>query len=140
MEEISITINGVRYDGVLNSDLLSCRSCELRKLCDNGDFYNQTICEKFNITPSAIIFKKSISKLEEMERIKNELKNKLKELSKDELVDIVADTYILYMYASAQNLLSVSNRVEKCIKDVCTDLQKIENLNEQKINDNLFKQ
>ena len=74
-----------------------------------------------------------------MERLKNELRNTLKKLSKDELVDIIVGTYILYVYASTQNLLSVSNRVEECIKDVCTDLQKTENLNEQKINDNLFK-
>lgn len=74
-----------------------------------------------------------------MERLKNELRNTLKELSKDELVDIIADTYILYVYASTKKLLSSSNRVEKCIKDVCTDLQKIENLNKQEINDNLFK-
>lgn len=70
MEEISITINGVRYDGVHNSDLHSCRSCELRKLCDNGDFYNQTICEKFNITPSAIIFKKSMTIANETKAIR----------------------------------------------------------------------
>lgn len=62
--------------------------------------------------------------MEEMERLKNELRNKLKELSKDKLVDIIADTYILYVYASAKNLLSVPNRVEECIKNVCTDLQK----------------
>ena len=74
-----------------------------------------------------------------MERIKNELRNKLKELSKDELVDTVADIFLIYVYASEKNLLSVSNRVEECIKDVCTDLQKTVDLNEQKINDNLFK-
>ena len=73
-----------------------------------------------------------------MERLKNELRNKLKELSKDELVDIIANIFSIYVYASTQNLLSVSNRVEKCIKDVCTDLQKTVDLNEQKINDNLF--
>jgi hypothetical protein len=74
-----------------------------------------------------------------MERLKNELRNTLKVLSKDELVDIIVDTYILYVYAGVKKSLSVSNRVEKCIKDVCTDLQKTVNLNEQKINDNLFK-
>lgn len=74
-----------------------------------------------------------------MEHIKKELRNKLNELSKDELVDIIANLYSLYVYASVQNLLSVPNRVEKCIKDVCTDLRKTENLNEQKVNENLLK-
>lgn len=75
-----------------------------------------------------------------MERIKNELRNKLKELSKDELVDIIADFCSLYVYASAASGLCATNRIQQALNNVQTDLQKTENLNEQKINDNLFKQ
>lgn len=74
-----------------------------------------------------------------MERLKNELRNKLKELSKDELVDIIADFCSLYVYASFASGLCATNRIQQALNNVQTDLQKIENLNEQKINDNLFK-
>ena len=75
-----------------------------------------------------------------MERIKNELRNKLKELSKDELVDIIADFCSAYVFASAASGLISNNRIQQCLNNVQTDLRKTENLNEQKINDNLFKQ
>lgn len=75
-----------------------------------------------------------------MERLKNELRNKLKELSKDELVDIIADFCSLYVYASATSGLINNNRIQQALNNVQTDLRKTENLNEQKINDNFFKQ
>lgn len=75
-----------------------------------------------------------------MERIKNELRNKLKELSKDELVDIIADFCSLYVYASAASGLFASKRMQECLSNIQTDLRKTDNLNVQKINDNFFKQ
>lgn len=74
-----------------------------------------------------------------MERLKNELRNKLKELSKDELVDIIADICSLYVYASSESGLWATNRIQQALNNVQTDLQKIENLNKQKINANTFK-
>lgn len=49
MNEVSIIINGVRYDLELPmyTNSHNCQNCELRKMCDDGDYYNQTICEKF---------------------------------------------------------------------------------------------
>lgn len=73
-----------------------------------------------------------------MERLKNELRNKLKELSKDELVDIIADFCSLYVYASNASGLYATNRIQDCLNNVQTDLRKTENLNEQKINDNFW--
>ena len=65
MNEVSIIINGVRYDLELPSNLNSyrCQDCELREMCDDGDYYNQTICEKFQCTIG--FFKKSDKKFEQ---------------------------------------------------------------------------
>ena len=58
MNEVSIIINGVRYDLEipLSINISRCEECELREMCDDGDFYNQTICEKFHCIG---VFKKS---------------------------------------------------------------------------------
>lgn len=74
-----------------------------------------------------------------MEHIKKELRNKLNELSKDELVDIIADLCFVHFFASATSGLISNNHVQQCINNVQTDLRKTENLNEQKINESLLK-
>lgn len=74
-----------------------------------------------------------------MERIKNELRDKLNAMSKEELVDIIADFCSAYIFASAASGLISNNRVQQCINNVQTALRKTENLNEQKINTNIFK-
>ena len=43
MNEVSIIINGVRYDAVLGNVMQFCDGCELRDICDDGDYYNQTL-------------------------------------------------------------------------------------------------
>lgn len=64
MNDVSIIINGVRYDLEIPSytDFHKCQSCELRGLCDDGDYYNQTICEKFQCIMG--FFKKSTKSFE----------------------------------------------------------------------------
>lgn len=74
-----------------------------------------------------------------MERIKNELRDKLNAMSKEELVDIIADLCSAYIFASATSGLISSNRVHKCINEVQTNLQDVDELNKQKINANTFK-
>ena len=73
-----------------------------------------------------------------MEHIKNDIKNKLNWLSKEQLVDAIADLCCSFIFASAIDGLTISNRIQQCINNVQTDLRKKENLNEQKINDNFF--
>lgn len=73
-----------------------------------------------------------------MERIKNDIRNKLNGLSKEQLVDAIADICCSFIFASAKDGLTMSNRIQQCINNVQTDLLKKENLNEQKINDNFF--
>lgn len=63
MNEVSIIINGVRYDAVIGNRFHFCEDCELRDICDDGDYHNQTICEKFRVA-WASIFKKSAKSFE----------------------------------------------------------------------------
>lgn len=63
MNEVSIIINGTRYDAVKGNPMHFCDGCELREICDDGDYYNQTLCEKFKVA-RASIFKKSTKKFE----------------------------------------------------------------------------
>lgn len=63
MNEVSIIINGVRYDAVSGNRYHFCEGCELRAICDDGDYYNQTICEKFRVKKGSI-FKKSTKSFE----------------------------------------------------------------------------
>lgn len=64
MNEVSIIINGVRYDLEIPPfpTISRCKNCELREMCDDGDYYNQTICEKFQCIIG--FFKKSNKKFE----------------------------------------------------------------------------
>lgn len=63
MNEVSIIINGERYDAVLGNVMHFCYGCELRDICSDGDYYNQTLCEKFKIALGSI-FKKSSKSFE----------------------------------------------------------------------------
>jgi hypothetical protein len=64
MNDVSIIINGVRYDLEipLPTIVSRCNDCELREMCDDGDYYNQTICEKLQCIIG--VFKKSDKKFE----------------------------------------------------------------------------
>lgn len=64
MNEVSIIINGTRYDLEipLSPNISRCNYCELRRMCDDGSYYNQTICEKFQCIIG--FFKKSDKEFE----------------------------------------------------------------------------
>ena len=70
-----------------------------------------------------------------MAEIKNLLRERLQELSKEELIDIIADIASVYIRASVLGRMSGANCVQQCVNNV-----QMENLNEQKINDSLFSQ
>ena len=65
MNEVSIIINGVRYDVSKSSCNKKevCRKCDLESYCDNA-LYFTTICQMFGITEEDIHFKKSDKKFE----------------------------------------------------------------------------
>ncbi len=65
MNEVSIILNGVRYDLVpCIGDFHSCKKCDLLEMCDDGDYYNQAICEKLQIDSPFQCFKKSTKSFE----------------------------------------------------------------------------
>lgn len=70
-----------------------------------------------------------------MAEIKDLLRERLQELSKEELIDIIADISSVYIRASVLGTMSGANCVQQCVNNV-----KTENLNEQKVNDSLFSQ
>ena len=57
MNEVSIIINGVRYD-VVEENGSSCRQCDLIKVCNN-----YRICRAFSLD-GKILFKKSTKSFE----------------------------------------------------------------------------
>ena len=59
----------------------------------------------------------------------------MQELSKEELIGIIADISSVYIRASVLSRMSCANCIQQCVNNVQT-----ENLNEQKINDSLFSQ
>ena len=74
-----------------------------------------------------------------MERIKNDIRNKLNELSKEQLVDAIADLCCSFIFASAIDGLTISNRIQQCINNVQTNLQQVDNVLTQRLNINLKK-
>lgn len=70
-----------------------------------------------------------------MAEIKGLLRERLQELSKEELIDIIVDIASVYVRASALGTMSGANCIQQCVNYVQT-----ENLNEQKVNDSLFSQ
>lgn len=70
-----------------------------------------------------------------MAEIKDLLRERLQELSREELIDIFADISSVYIRASVLSTMSGANCIQRCVNNVQT-----ENLNEQKINDSLFSQ
>ena len=70
-----------------------------------------------------------------MAEIKDLLRERLQELSKEELIDIIADIASVYVRASVLGTMSGANYIQQCVNNVQT-----ENLNEQKVNDSLFSQ
>lgn len=70
-----------------------------------------------------------------MAEIKDLLRERLQELSKEELIDILVDVASVYVRASVLGTMSGASCIQQCVNNVQT-----ENLNEQKINDSLFSQ
>ena len=65
MNEVSIIINGVRYDAVdtQGDEERVCKECDLAEFCDNIP-YILTLCQVFDTTEENIHFKKSNKKFE----------------------------------------------------------------------------
>lgn len=75
-----------------------------------------------------------------MAEIKDLLRERLQGLSKEELIDIIADIASVYVRASVLGRMSGANCIQQCVNNVQTNVRETENLNEQKVNSSLFSQ
>ena len=71
--------------------------------------------------------------------IKELIKGKLNQLSKEELVDALADVCTIYVSANITTQLSSANCIQHCINNVQTNLQQVDNVLTQRLNINFRK-
>ena len=74
-----------------------------------------------------------------MSNIKDLIKGKLNQLSKEELVDVLADVCTIYVSANITTQLSSANCMQQCINNVQTNLQQVDNVLTQRLNINFRK-
>lgn len=74
-----------------------------------------------------------------MSNIKDLIKKSLNQLSKEELVDALADVCAIYVSANITTQLSSANCIQQCINNVQTNLQQVDNVLMQRLNINLKK-
>ena len=74
-----------------------------------------------------------------MSNIKDLIKEKLNQLSKEELVDALADVCTIYISANITTQLSNANNIQQCINNVQTNLQQVDNVLMQRLNINFKK-
>ena len=71
-----------------------------------------------------------------MSNIKELVKEKLNQLSKEELVDVLADVCAIYVSANITTQLSSANCMQQCVNNVQTNLQQVDNVLTQRLNVN----
>ena len=71
--------------------------------------------------------------------IKELIKGKLNQLSKEELVDALADVCTIYVSANITTQLSSANCIQQCVNNVQTNLQQVDNVLTQRLNINFNK-
>ena len=74
-----------------------------------------------------------------MSNIKELVKEKLNQLSKEELVDALADICAIYVSANITTQLSSANCIQQCVNNVQTNLQQVDNVLTQRLNINFRK-
>lgn len=74
-----------------------------------------------------------------MSNAKQLIREKLNQLSKEELVDALADICAIYVSANIDTQLSSANCIQQCINNVQTNLQQVDNVLTQRLNINFIK-
>lgn len=74
-----------------------------------------------------------------MSNIKDLIKENLTQLSKEELVDVLADVCTIYVSANITTQLSNANNIQQCVNNVQTNLQQVDNVLTQRLNINFRK-
>ena len=71
--------------------------------------------------------------------IKELIKERLNQLSREDLVDALADVCAIYVTANITTQLSSANCIQQCVNNVQTNLQQVDNVLTQRLNINLKK-
>ena len=74
-----------------------------------------------------------------MSNIKELVKERLNQLSKEDLVDALADICAIYVSANITTQLINANCIQQCINNVQTNLQQVDNVLTQRLNINFKK-
>ena len=74
-----------------------------------------------------------------MSNVKDIIKDKLNQLSKEELVDALADVCAIYVTANITTQLSSANCIQQCVNNMQTNLQQVDNVLTQSLNINFRK-
>ena len=74
-----------------------------------------------------------------MSNAKQLIRERLNQLSKEELVDALADICSIYVSANIATRLSSANCIQQCINNVQTNLQQVDNVLTQRLNINFRK-
>lgn len=74
-----------------------------------------------------------------MSNIKDLIKERLNQLSKEDLVDALAYICTIYVSANITTQLSSANCIQQCINNVQTNLQQVDNVLTQRLNINFKK-
>lgn len=74
-----------------------------------------------------------------MSNAKQLIRERLNQLSKEELVDALSDICAIYVSASIATQLSNANCIQQCINNVQTNLQQVDNVLTQRLNINFRK-
>ena len=74
-----------------------------------------------------------------MSNIKDLIKEKLSQLSKEELVDALADVCAIYVSENITTQLSSANCIQQCVNNMQTNSQQVDNVLTQRLNNNFQK-
>lgn len=74
-----------------------------------------------------------------MSNIKDLIKERLNQLSKEELVDVLADVCAIYVLANITAQLSSANCIQQCVNNIQTNIQEVDNVLTQRLNINFKK-
>ena len=71
-----------------------------------------------------------------MSNVKDLIKERLNQLSKEELVDALADVCDIYVTANINTQLSNAYCIQQCVNNMQTNLQQVDNVLTQRLNIN----
>ena len=74
-----------------------------------------------------------------MSNVKDLIKEKLNQLSKEELIDALADVCAIYVSANITTQLINASCIQQCVNNIQTNLQQVDSVLTQRLNINFRK-